>query len=240
MAIAATSALSETSTAVNGGRWSTAADAAILALVVFAAVYLPDREDGSGAFIGSVGAFAAAFVGVAALRRSRVLPRRSPLALARYAALTVLLGAASGTANLLINYGLTRLDPRIHDAMVRKVTTYSDWSMIVTAPVVEELTFRLVLLSGVAWLLGRFMKKRERIFPVALVVSATLFSFIHPAYPIPFGDPIMLLQTLVVLLKSGAAGLLLGWIFWRWGLPYSMACHSAANGVHILLTPLFF
>jgi hypothetical protein len=40
--------------------------------------------------------------------------------------------------------------------------------------------------------------------------------------------------------KSSAAGLLLGGIFWRWGLPYSIVCHSTANGIHLLLMPLLF
>jgi membrane protease YdiL (CAAX protease family) len=44
----------------------------------------------------------------------------------------------------------------------------------------------------------------------------------------------------VVVLKAGAAGLLLGWVFWRWGLPYSIACHGATNAIHLLVMPVFF
>lgn len=32
----------------------------------------------------------------------------------------------------------------------------------------------------------------------------------------------------------------MGWIFWRWGLPYAIFCHCAANAAHMLLQPMFF
>jgi membrane protease YdiL (CAAX protease family) len=43
-----------------------------------------------------------------------------------------------------------------------------------------------------------------------------------------------MLQTL------GAGGLPLGWVFWRRGLPYSIACHVAANATHLILMPVLF
>jgi hypothetical protein len=36
-----------------------------------------------------------------------------------------------------------------------------------------------------------------------------------------------------LLTKYTLAGLPLGWIFWRWGLPYAILCHVAANAVHL-------
>jgi hypothetical protein len=38
-----------------------------------------------------------------------------------------------------------------------------------------------------------------------------------------------------LLAKYTLAGLPLGWIFWRWGLPYSILCHVAANAAHLVL-----
>lgn len=238
--------MSEASTpAITGysprrGKLSLAINAAGMAAVVFVALFFPDREDGSGAVLGSIASFAVAAFGLAALRQTRVFPRRSLPIHLRYAALAVLLGMAVGTANLLINYGLTHLDPRVRAGILRKVTVSSDWSMVVIAPVVEELVFRLFVLSGLVWLLGRFLKNRERVFPIALLVSAILFGFIHPPFPVPITEPVLMVHYVAVLLKSSAAGLLYGWIFWRWGLPYSMVCHGATNGIHILLSPLFF
>ncbi|MGH9794241.1 MAG: CPBP family glutamic-type intramembrane protease [Candidatus Acidiferrales bacterium] len=46
--------------------------------------------------------------------------------------------------------------------------------------------------------------------------------------------------TITVVVKSTAAGLLLGWVFWRWGLPYSIMCHFTANATHLMLAPALF
>jgi membrane protease YdiL (CAAX protease family) len=43
-----------------------------------------------------------------------------------------------------------------------------------------------------------------------------------------------------VALKNSAAGIVLGWVFWPKGLPYSIACHSMANAGHLLAAPLLF
>ena len=32
----------------------------------------------------------------------------------------------------------------------------------------------------------------------------------------------------------------LGWVFWPWGLPYSMLAHAAANAAHLFLQRLVF
>ena len=43
-----------------------------------------------------------------------------------------------------------------------------------------------------------------------------------------------------VVLKDSAAGVLLGWVFWRLGLPYAIVCHGAANAVHRFTWPMLF
>ena len=43
-----------------------------------------------------------------------------------------------------------------------------------------------------------------------------------------------------VVLKSGLASVLLGWVFWRWGLPHAILSHGAANATHRLLVPIAF
>jgi hypothetical protein len=35
--------------------------------------------------------------------------------------------------------------------------------------------------------------------------------------------------------EARSAGLPLGWIFWRRGLPYAILCHIAANAAHLAL-----
>jgi hypothetical protein len=41
-----------------------------------------------------------------------------------------------------------------------------------------------------------------------------------------------------LVLKYSLAGLLPGWTFWCWGLPYAILCHFAANAIHLLLQPM--
>ena len=70
----------------------------------------------------------------------------------------------------------------------------------------------------------------------ALGVSSLLFGVAHIFYG-GVDDP---LYAIGMAVKSAAAGWLLGWVFWRWGLPYSIVCHCTANGIHLLVMPIFF
>jgi membrane protease YdiL (CAAX protease family) len=70
----------------------------------------------------------------------------------------------------------------------------------------------------------------------ALGVSSLVFGVAHIGYGgvnTPVYQPGM-------AVKSSAAGVLLGWVFWRRGLPYSIVCHSTANAIHLVLMPLLF
>ena len=58
--------------------------------------------------------------------------------------------------------------------------------------------------------------------------------------PMPAGSALAALYTSGVVVKSGVAGLVLGWLFWRWGLPYAIVCHFVANGLHKVLEPMAF
>ncbi len=91
-------------------------------------------------------------------------------------------------------------------------------------------------LAALAWLAARFTNSQRAITFVALGVSSLLLGVAHIFYG-GVDDPVYIVGMAV---KSGAGGLLLGWIFWRWGLAYSIACHCAANGTHLLLMPALF
>ncbi len=60
------------------------------------------------------------------------------------------------------------------------------------------------------------------VFLTALIVSACLFAVPHLLGRSLPTDSALALYASGVVVKSGAAGLVLGWIFWRWGLPYAM------------------
>jgi membrane protease YdiL (CAAX protease family) len=86
-----------------------------------------------------------------------------------------------------------------------------------------------------AWAL-QITDNRRAIFYVALGLSSLIFGLAHIAY----GGVDSPLYAIGVAVKSGAAGMLLGWVFWRRGLPYSIVCHCAANAIHLVLMPLLF
>ena len=149
--------------------------------------------------------------------------------------LSLIIGSALGLANLIANYSVASLDSRIYVRMSEMYARSSAWSGVIANPLLEEIGFRLFLMGGIAWLLSRSTDDRRTVFLVALVVSALVFAPLHLLRP-----PAGLLDATVVVLKAGAAGLSLGWVFWRWGLPYSIACHGATNAIHLLVMPVFF
>jgi len=111
---------------------------------------------------------------------------------------------------------------------------------VVSVAVVEEIAFRLFLMSVVAWIAARFLNKPRTVFLTALIVSAFLFAVPHLLGRSLPTDSALALYASGVVVKSGVAGLVLGWIFWRWGLPYAMLCHFAANGLHKVFEPMVF
>lgn len=87
-------------------------------------------------------------------------------------------------------------------------------------------------MSGIAWITARYVKRPGLVFPVALSVSALLFGLVHL--------PDFSWVGLTVVLLNGLGGLLLGWIFWRWGLAYAILCHFAGGVVIQSLGPRLF
>jgi membrane protease YdiL (CAAX protease family) len=150
-------------------------------------------------------------------------------------ALSLIIGSTLGLANLIANYSVASLHAPTYVRMTGMYARASAWSGVFATPLLEEIGFRLFLMGGIAWLLSRSTEDRRTVFLVALGVSALVFALLHLLRP-----PAGLLDATVVVLKAGAAGLVLGWVFWRWGLPYSIACHGATNGIHLLVMPVFF
>jgi membrane protease YdiL (CAAX protease family) len=152
---------------------------------------------------------------LAAVAKHRCLPKRSTVDHLRLGALTFALGIGLGTANLAANYGMAVFDSAIYEQMVTRWARFSPWSTVVTGPIMEEIAFRLVLLGGLAWIGGRFTDNRPAIFYVALGLSSLLFGLAHTTY----GGVDHPVYAIGMAVKSGAAGMLLGWVFWRRGLP---------------------
>ncbi|GEM_PF-5714476 len=215
--------------------------APIMAVIVSAALYFPDRDDAVGSVLGGILTLVAVALGLAAVHRVRPLPARDWRARGRMAGAALGAGFLFGLGNLLANFGISRLDPLIHQWMVQRWAAHSAASiMVVPNAMMEEIAFRLVLMGGVAWLIARHVGDRRAVFYIALGISALLFGPVHLLRPLPVGGLVGAVHTIAVAVKSSAAGLLLGWVFWRWGLPYSIMCHSMANAAHLMLAPALF
>jgi membrane protease YdiL (CAAX protease family) len=210
--------------------------AAAAAVAVFVLLFFPDRDDASGAVLGAIGTFMGAALAWVPIATYRPLPHRSSTDHVRLALHTLALGVGLGIANLLINYGLAMWKAAIYEQMVSRWARFSPWSVVIAGPIIEEIAYRLILLGALAWLVARVTDNRRTIAGVALGVSSALFGVAHIFY----GGVDHPLYVLGMALKSSGGGLLLGSVFWRRGLPYSIACHSAANATHLFLMPFLF
>ena len=210
--------------------------AAATAAAVSLLLYLPDREDGSGATLGGLLVLGGVVLVLVPLARYRPLPKRSLREHGQLILQALALGAGLGIANLLVNYGLAISRSAIHEQMISRWAQFSTWSVVISGPIIEEVSYRLILLGALAWLAARFTNSQRTITRVALGVSSALLGVAHIFYG-GVDDPVYMVGMAV---KSAAGGLLLGWIFWRWGLVCSIASHCAANGMHLLLMPALF
>ena len=142
--------------------------------------------------------------------------------------------------NLAINRGMASLDPTLHQLLIERFDRISPGVSVLAAPVLEEVLFRLFCLSVIAVVVAQFVQDRRVVFWTALGVSALVFGVMHVLRPEPQNLELAWIYRTGVTLKSSVGGFLLGWIYWRWGLGYSILCHGVINGVHSLLEPLVF
>ena len=99
--------------------------------------------------------------------------------------------------------------------------------------VLEEVVFRLLLLSCLVWLLARGWRGDVREASPTVVWSAILVSFLafglaHLPSWISVAQATPLLVSSVLVL-NGMAGIALGQVYWRWGLEAAVVCHFAAD-----------
>ncbi|HEV7518467.1 MAG TPA: CPBP family glutamic-type intramembrane protease [Thermoanaerobaculia bacterium] len=112
------------------------------------------------------------------------------------------------------------------------------WALAFESSILEEITFRLFGLTVLTWLAARLVRGTGAPFAIGLGGSALLFGLAHlPAWASATASHATLILMGVVLLLNGVGGLLFGWLFWRWGLPYAILCHFAGDVVIQALGP---
>jgi len=149
-------------------------------------------------------------------------------------------GVVLGLLNLLGNRAIAQLDPSIYSLLVERMTTLGFGEAVMASPVVEEIAVRLFLLSAIAWAVMRAGKDRDRAFVIAWVATTMIFALMHLSRPVPADVSAANAYRIALTVKYLVVSLPLGWIFWRWGLPYSIACHMLANGTHLALQGWLF
>ena len=172
-------------------------------------------------------------LGFAAASRRRTLLSGVRARPARLLALSVGVGVVLGLANLAANWTIAQAHPALRALLAERMATLQPLVGVIGSPLVEEIAVRLFLMSAIAWIMFGVTRRESLAFVVALVGSAFVFALLHLDRPFP-GDPVLAnLYRTTLLIKYTLAGIPLGWIFWRWGLPYSIVCHIVANAAHL-------
>lgn len=101
--------------------------------------------------------------------------------------------------------------------------------IVLYSAVTEELKFRLILATLVAWIVLLALSRLGRPSPslaiwVSILVSAFFFGLAHvgnlPDVPHPYLRAVTL---------NGLSGIVLGWLYWKRGLEAAIAAHLAAD-----------
>jgi membrane protease YdiL (CAAX protease family) len=197
------------------------------------------EDPGSFAVGAAIGA-ALVLLGFAAASRTRVVSRDVTSRRARLAVLALTMGIGLGLANLAANWLIASAHPAIRELLVQRFATLSPLVGVVAAPLMEEVAVRLFLMSAIAWVVSRFITNPSAVFLTALSASSLVFALLHLGRPFP-GDPALAsYYRLALVAKYTLAGLPIGWLFWRCGLPYAIVCHAAGNATHLVVQRFVF
>lgn len=212
-------------------------------LAFMAGLVVGDDVEGATAIAvgGAIGAVLVV-LGFAAASRCRVLAQQAKTRWLRLGALSLAVGAGVGLVNLAANRGIAEADPALRTLLVERMARLDPrpWEALFAGPITEEVVFRLFVMSVIGWVACRLTKSANVAFAVALIGSAVIFAAPHLERPLP-DDPMLTdFYRAALMTKYTLLGAPLGWVFWRWGLPYAILCHSAANATHMALGSLVF
>ena len=174
-------------------------------------------------------------LGFAAASRCRSVPRRAGKERARLALLSLAVGAGVGLLNLAANWGIAQADPALRALLVERMRTLQPAEALIASPMMEELVFRLFVMSLIAWVVSRFTSRSGLAFAVALIGSTLIFAGLHLGRPFPDRPALSTFYSAALMTKYTLLSLPLGWVFWRWGLPYAILCHAVGNATHVAL-----
>jgi hypothetical protein len=179
----------------------------------------------------------AVWLGLAAARRvemgAPILDETvaAPLA-ARRLAISVVVGLACGALLwAVLIYGLVPIEPVLATRLRARIEApaWFPWALAVESSILEEFVLRLFLLSSVAWLLARRWRNPIASWS-AITVSSLNFAAVHLQAWLATTNPTAVLIASVLTL-NGVAGIVLGYLYWRWGIESAVLAHVAADMV---------
>lgn len=149
--------------------------------------------------------------------------------------------ALLGVLAALLVVGLSLLGPQADTGHAE--TTIPAWRGALASfygGIVEEVEFRLLLVSALVWLLARFHRRVARpwMFVLAIVLAALLFGAGHlPAAHAAglLGTPLLVAR---IVLLNAVVGAVTGGLFWKYGLEHAMLAHFCADLVLHVALPL--
>jgi membrane protease YdiL (CAAX protease family) len=111
--------------------------------------------------------------------------------------------------------------------------------IVLYSAVTEELIFRLLIATLIAWLMVRALARFGRLAnPIAvwsgILGAAVLFGLAHVPNLAHVPHPYLRAITL-----NGVAGIVLGWLYWRRGLEAAILAHLAADAIAYLAIASF-
>jgi membrane protease YdiL (CAAX protease family) len=121
--------------------------------------------------------------------------------------------------------------------------THPSWTLGLLASLYgainEEVLIRLLLMSSVVWCIQKITRStQESTYWIAIIVTTLLFGAGHlPAAFKVLGDTYAVM--IQILLLNGIAGVVFGYLFWRYNLMAAMLAHFVADIIIHVLIPLF-
>jgi membrane protease YdiL (CAAX protease family) len=148
------------------------------------------------------------------------------------AALSLLIGAVSGAVVLAL-LPLAGLQSRLI-----KEASIPVWKWLIIAfdsATLEEIIFRLFIVSFVVWLLVRFVR-RDRAIWIAIIIAALLFGAAHLSRWLAAGPAVIT----AVMIVNGLIAIVLGLLYVKWGIEAAILGHFAGDIVVHILGPHLF
>ena len=150
----------------------------------------------------------------------------------RRAGWALIIGAASGGLVLAL-LPLLGLEARMK--MDGALPLWRRFVMSFDAAVLEELIFRLFVVSLVVWICARFMPRDAALW-TGIAVAAIAFGAVHLPRWMGGGPSVIA----AVMFVNGIAAIVLGLVYVKWGIEAAMLSHFAADiTVHVIGPYLF-